>query len=157
MGSLFIVDSLYKIFGKDNKNKDESKFDKMKDLLGKGGIFGISKGLTSLFKTIPILGTALRGANLLGKSAGKNLFAKGGGLGKFFKSGATKTAFKAMGPMMIVTSIIEMAIDAIKGIFKSKTSSYAVFIVLGFSSTHILEGSAFIILIKRNSSWRIEI
>ena len=50
----------------------------------------------------------------------KNLFAKGGGFGKFFASGATKTALKAMTPMAIVTSILEMAIDAIKGIFKSK-------------------------------------
>ena len=50
----------------------------------------------------------------------KNLFVKGGGFGKFFASGATKTALKAITPMAIVTSILEMAIDAIKGIFKSK-------------------------------------
>lgn len=122
IGALYIGNILQKQFG-NSENKNEIKkgiLGKLMSLKESGGIIGLLKGLPSLLKTIPILGTALRGAGLLGKSAKKNLFAKGGGFGKFFKSGATKTAFKAMGPMMIVTSLIEMTIDGIKGFFKSK-------------------------------------
>jgi hypothetical protein len=90
MGSLFIVDSLYKIFGKDKKNQEkESKFDKIKNIFGKGGMFGASSGMAILGK----------------KGALKGMMGKLG---------------KVAGPAMIVVAIIEMAIDAIKGIFKSK-------------------------------------
>lgn len=122
VGALYIGSKLEQMFGKTKDKKEIKKgfLDKLTSLKESGGIIGLLKGLPSLLKTIPILGTALRGAGLLGKSFGKNVLGKGGNFAKFFKSGATKTAFKAMGPMMIVTSIIEMAIDAIKGIFKSK-------------------------------------
>lgn len=112
IGSLYIVNEIKKIFGKD---------DKKNGILGNIPIIGkLIPSLTSLLKSIPILGTFLRGFSLLGKSFGKNALGKGGSIGKFFKSGATKTAFKAMGPMMIVTSLFEMAIDGIKAFFKSK-------------------------------------
>ena len=122
VGALYIGSKLEQMFGKTKDKKEIKKgfLDKLTSLKKSGGIIGLLKGLPSLLKTIPILGTALRGAGLLRKSAMKNLFAKGGGFGKFFASGATKTALKAMTPMAIVTSILEMAIDAIKGIFKSK-------------------------------------
>ena len=122
VGALYIGSKLEQMFGKTKDKKEIKKgfLDKLTSLKESGGIIGLLKGLPSLLKTIPILGTALRGAGLLGKSAMKNLFVKGGGFGKFFASGATKTALKAMTPMAIVTSILEMVIDAIKGIFKSK-------------------------------------
>lgn len=115
VGSLYIVSEIKKIFGKDANKKDE------KGILNKIPIIGkLIPSLSGLLKSIPLLGTFLRGIKLLGKSFGKNALGSGGSLAKFFKSGATKTAFKAMGPMMIVTSLIEMAIDGIKGFFKSK-------------------------------------
>lgn len=122
VGALYIGSKLEQMFGKTKDKKEIKKgfLDKLTSLKESGGIIGLLKGLPSLLKTIPILGTALRGAGLLKKSAMKNLFVKGGGFGKFFASGATKTALKAITPMAIVTSILEMAIDAIKGIFKSK-------------------------------------
>ena len=116
VGSLYIVSEIKKIF-----EKDKNKMDDKKGILTKIPIIGkLIPSLSGLLKSIPILGTFLRGTKLLGKSFGKNALGKGGNLAKFFKSSATKTAFKAMGPMMIVTSLIEMAIDGIKGFFKSK-------------------------------------
>lgn len=114
VGSLYIISEIKKIFGKDSNEKKKGILNKI-PIIGK-----LIPSLSVLLKSIPVLGTFLRGTKLLGKSFGKNALGKGGNLAKFFKSGATKTAFKAMGPMMIVTSLIEMAIDGIKGFFKSK-------------------------------------
>ena len=114
VGSLYIVDFFKKIF-------DKSKKDDKKGILEKIPIIGkLIPSLSGLLKSIPILGTFFKGLSLLGKSFGKNALGKGGSLIKFFKSGATKTAFKAMGPMMIVTALMQMVVDGIKAFFKSK-------------------------------------
>ena len=78
-----------------------------------------------MIKKIPILGSAIKGAKLVGKSFGKNvlrgsgkLLGKGGRIAKFIKSPVANAGAKAMGPMAIVTALIQMTIDGIKGMFK---------------------------------------
>ena len=119
---IYIIDKLKKMIGKE---KDDGLF---------GGIFGKIKGVGEFFKSlpllfttlfqliknIPILGKALRGMMLLIKSFGKNFLGKGGGLFKFLGSGATKAAGKAMLPLAIITSVIDVIKDGILGMFKAK-------------------------------------
>lgn len=119
---IYVIDKLKKMMGKE---QDGGLF---------GGIIGKMKGIDELFrslpllfttlfqliKNIPILGKTLRGMMLLIKSFGKNFLGKGGGLFKFLGSGATKAAGKAMLPLAIITSVIDVIKDGILGMFKAK-------------------------------------
>lgn len=114
-GALLLNNTLFELFGKKKKkNEKETILGKLSD-----SIKNVVPALWGFIKNIPILGTALRGFGLLGKSFGKNVI-KGKSLGKFFASGATKTALKSISPLAIITSIIMMVVDGIKGIFKAK-------------------------------------
>lgn len=117
-GSLLIVNSMEELLGKQKKKqKKQTIFTKIIDKLK---WFKVLPSLIRGFiKSIPILGTALRGFGLMGKAWGKNKLA-GGNIMSFMKMGASKTAFKAISPLAIITSIIMMVVDGIKGIFKSK-------------------------------------
>lgn len=116
-GALLLNNTINELFGKKVKKKDDKVG--VLEKLSKG-IKGITAPLLGFVKNIPILGTALKGFGLLGKSFGKNVLGKGGNISKFLASGATKTALKAISPMAIITSIIMMVVDGIKGIFKAK-------------------------------------
>lgn len=116
-GALFISNQLDELFGKNKKDKKDDKLTILQKL--GNGVKGLIPLLGNFVKSIPILGTALKGFGLIGKSFGKNML-KGGSMKKFLFSGATKVGLKAISPLAIISSIIMMVVDGIKGLFKAK-------------------------------------